>query len=97
MHNIRIRCYKKQYAKENILENQKYLLNTLEKREKIKRKLRDTEDHMQGVEYLSNQSSRKIEQENAGKEITKEIIEENFPEFNKIICSTLKLNKCLTE
>lgn len=31
-----------------------------------------------------------MEQESRGKEITKEIIEENVPEFNKILSSTLK-------
>lgn len=30
-----------------------------------------------------------MEQENGGKEITREIMEENVPEFNKIISSTL--------
>lgn len=42
------------------------------------------------VEYLSNKNSRKMEQGNGGKKITKEILEENLPEFNRIISSTLK-------
>lgn len=64
----------------SILENFIYnLLNTHEKRDKKKTR-RYWKSHIGG--WISNESSRKMEQENAGKEITREITEENFPDFN---------------